>query len=69
MFATCLLAGPETPLYGVATDNGGCPIVETGGTMPPLDTWRGDGVRVRILGDDVTPVATLSWGKVKMVYR
>jgi hypothetical protein len=63
------LDGPAIPLYGIETDNGDCPIVETQGTTPPLDTWRRDGVRIRILGDEVTPVTMSSWGQVKMVYR
>jgi hypothetical protein len=59
-FAMTLLSGPGGLTYDVPNGgDAGCGLIETGGTTPPLDTFRRDGVRTRILGTSPTEVAQI----------
>jgi hypothetical protein len=54
-FALSQISGPAGPGFEVfysvpATGDANCPIVQTNGTTPPLDTFRRQGVKVRIFG-------------------
>ncbi len=56
-FAVAQTAGPTGAevFYAVPpTGNPACPVVQTNGTTPPLDTFRRQGVNVKIEGG--TPV-------------
>ncbi len=54
-FAMEVISGPENTAYYGTTNCGSncatqCPVFETEGTAPPLDTWRRDGMGVTIIG-------------------
>jgi hypothetical protein len=56
-FSMELLSGADDAAYYGTTNCGSncatiCPLVETNGTTPPLDTWRRDGMGVTIIGID-----------------
>ena len=42
--------GPGTLFYELNTSNTGCPVIETGGTVAPLDTFRRAGIVVHLTG-------------------
>ena len=67
-FAMEMVSG-QYVYYAYDTDNGLCPVMQTEGTTPPLDTHRRDGIRVRIHDDEGTPNESASWSAVKGLYR
>jgi len=68
-FAMEMSDGPEEPFYAVDTPNSECPLIQTHGTTPPLDSWRRDGVSARVHGTLATPTQPASWGAVKGSYH
>ena len=66
-FAMVKLAGTGIPYFDAGVPS--CPIIETGGTTPPLDTFRRDGVRTIIRGQGTSPVESMSWGRTRAAYR
>lgn len=42
--------GGVTAYFGVSTSNASCPVTQTEGTTPPLDTFRRNGIAVRMTG-------------------
>lgn len=56
-------------LYYAVDPTSDWPVVQTEGTTPPLDTWRRDGIRIRLFGEGETPVEEATWGRIKATYR
>ena len=64
------LSGNDDEVYfSVTTDEAACPVVETNGTTPPLDSFRRNGVVVTIYGDESVAAETGSWSALKGFYR
>lgn len=52
-------AGAPDPLYAVPGFDGGClEVVQTGGTSPPLDSPRRDGVKIEVTGNKFLDVGS-----------
>lgn len=49
-FAIALVSGPGSVFYSVNTTTAGCPVTQTNGTTPPLDTFRRDGISIHVIG-------------------
>lgn len=62
-------AGPGGTQYFSALGTPGCPFIETNGMDPPLSSFRRNGIRAVLYGQDVSPVDAVSWGRVKSAYR
>ena len=67
-FALEVVSGPFA-YYHVASFNPDCPVVQTNGTTPPLDSPRGNDICIRIHGDETTAAERAAWSVVKGIYR
>jgi hypothetical protein len=56
-FALELVEGPSGAVFYSVPDNGSesCPVIQTNGTTPPLDTFRRNGVGIVITGGAPIP--------------
>ena len=69
-FALQTVSGPEgAQYYDVPSSNPDCPFVETNGTEPPLSTFRRQGVRATLYGQQTSAVETRGWSRAKASYR
>jgi hypothetical protein len=69
-FAMQTDSGPDgSRYYDVPGDNPDCPFVETNGTEPPLSTFRRQGVRATLYGQQTSAVETRGWARAKASYR
>jgi hypothetical protein len=50
-FSISIVSGPGTSVYYNVDTASGCPVVQTNGTTPPLDSIRRNGIAVDIWGD------------------
>jgi hypothetical protein len=63
------MIGESAVYYDTHSNNPSCPIVQTNYTVPPLDEFRRDGLRMRIQGDEATPNESVEWSRIKGIYR
>lgn len=68
-FALEEVSGPDLMYYAPTTSNSACPITQTNGTTPPLDTFRRNGVRVAIHGAGLVTNDDRSWSMIKQAFR
>lgn len=64
-----LVDGEQELYYSVSPTDNDCPVFQTSGTTPPLDTPRRDGIRVRIVGPEAIANVPVSWSVLKRSYH
>ena len=68
-FSLGIVQGEHFVMYEVQTDVPDCPIIQTDGNSPPLDTDRRQGIRATIYGSALVANDVSSWSLIKGAYR
>jgi len=66
-FQGAIVSGPPGFIFYAITTPAGCPVVETQGTAPPLDSFRRAGVAVVVEGGSADPTTTLQTATIPSV--
>jgi hypothetical protein len=68
-FEFTLVSGAGPVVYATGSNTPSCPVIQTNGTTPPLDSFRRDGIRIQVHGAGEVAVRQSSWATVKTSFR